>query len=860
MESKGPAEPTRSAETAKVDKVKEAKLDETAEKRKEGEQQKKDDEKRKREEDLRVRSAYLDWCMKFNKKPDMARIKQFRSNYLMIEGMAQKEGKEIKLNEYADCSPAEYEREIKLIEAKNKQEQGNSKQEGKTTPDNGSFHSDTDAESKAKPIDPSLSSQDESQVSEADAAPSGKDKISNLTGEWWKSSVPVGHGNGGKEPEKEWWKGLEGLDESMLGLDQSGGSGKGGGEDERFLSGGGVAGISEEDQATIAGADDSETRRRVRSAYSDWCKTFGKKPDEGRFPKFKSNYLIMERIAMEQGREVTLNEFADCTPDEYRKAHQGKRGKLNNKIEDSAQRKERLRRGREEKEARLEQLRKEQEEEASRTRRLSDRRRSVNSTEKQSDDQVVDESEIIAEVQRLAVRKAEDAAKRVEAARKLKGQSISANAPTNVFTTRSSDRSLDELRFERSDGDSRKVLKRSINVKAQRDMEKGNASSESQKLFNPEQQLKVDQRRFEDRIRKVSGRSKVEVHEGRNRASTGSPIMDRNSSQPVVKPPQSREPRAFPPRPSFTPPQQLNDNDSLSTTSDKRFLDENIWRDQYDLEDHNRGPSRFKQNIMKLRREMEPGYGPPFREPPEGPIVGPPGDRDDFMMVESEEALIDRFDDMSGYTAPRNYVSGVVSPEDGSRYEDPYFMDVPEEDGLEYPTPEVSPPSFLNQESYSYSEEWSGLDNDEATDGPSNSRDEKHALNENWSPEHGNSFGSGGNMMNQGASYLDKLSKSVQPSPPGINRGSSYLNDLSRQQHHPGAGMGVGSTDFPERIRAAYRDWCQYYGKAYNEGRLRIFAANFLAVEKYHRETGVSLILNELADMTSEEYQNRKIQ
>jgi hypothetical protein len=69
-----------------------------------------------------------------------------------------------------------------------------------------------------------------------------------------------------------------------------------------------------------------------------------------------------------------------------------------------------------------------------------------------------------------------------------------------------------------------------------------------------------------------------------------------------------------------------------------------------------------------------------------------------------------------------------------------------------------------------------------------------------------------------------------------------------------------GNAEFPERIQAAYVDWCQYYGKTYNEGRLRIFAANFLAVEKYHRETGVSLILNELADMTSDEFQRRKME
>ena len=66
--------------------------------------------------------------------------------------------------------------------------------------------------------------------------------------------------------------------------------------------------------------DDPEVRRRVRSAYSNWCREYNKETDESRFPRFKTNYLKMEQMAWEQGSEITLNEFADCSPEEYRNA------------------------------------------------------------------------------------------------------------------------------------------------------------------------------------------------------------------------------------------------------------------------------------------------------------------------------------------------------------------------------------------------------------------------------------------------------------------------------------------------------------------------------------------------------------
>lgn len=56
---------------------------------------------------------------------------------------------------------------------------------------------------------------------------------------------------------------------------------------------------------------------RVRSAYLGWCKEYEKTPDESRFPTFSSNFLEMEAFAKNQGKQMALNEYADCTEDEY---------------------------------------------------------------------------------------------------------------------------------------------------------------------------------------------------------------------------------------------------------------------------------------------------------------------------------------------------------------------------------------------------------------------------------------------------------------------------------------------------------------------------------------------------------------
>jgi hypothetical protein len=56
---------------------------------------------------------------------------------------------------------------------------------------------------------------------------------------------------------------------------------------------------------------------RVRASYMDWCKEFKKKQDEKRFQQFSANFLTMEDYANKSGEAMKLNEYADCTKEEY---------------------------------------------------------------------------------------------------------------------------------------------------------------------------------------------------------------------------------------------------------------------------------------------------------------------------------------------------------------------------------------------------------------------------------------------------------------------------------------------------------------------------------------------------------------
>jgi len=71
-----------------------------------------------------------------------------------------------------------------------------------------------------------------------------------------------------------------------------------------------------EDGSMIDG-DNLAREARVRSAYLEWCREYGKESDEARFEQFFTNFLEMEEYAKETGKEMSLNEYADCTETEY---------------------------------------------------------------------------------------------------------------------------------------------------------------------------------------------------------------------------------------------------------------------------------------------------------------------------------------------------------------------------------------------------------------------------------------------------------------------------------------------------------------------------------------------------------------
>lgn len=63
--------------------------------------------------------------------------------------------------------------------------------------------------------------------------------------------------------------------------------------------------------------DNLAREARVREAYFKWCTLWNKNPDESRFRSFSNNFLLMEQYAKESSKEMTLNQYADFTKQEY---------------------------------------------------------------------------------------------------------------------------------------------------------------------------------------------------------------------------------------------------------------------------------------------------------------------------------------------------------------------------------------------------------------------------------------------------------------------------------------------------------------------------------------------------------------
>jgi len=345
------------------------------------------------------------------------------------------------------------------------------------------------------------------------------------------------------------------------------------------------------------------------------------------------------------------------------------------------------------------------------------------------------------------------------------------------------------------------------------------------------------------------------------------PDFEREETQPVVKPPNAKPKNPFQTRPTFTSPPK---GSTVSETDGERGISEyssTSWQNQGVetpfVTDGGSSSSSHQNTSREQDNSPQNGSNYQMQSPPSSVNESLNGS----VSSESEETSIGNFGNLPAFvdsiphsTSDPN--SSVEEPESdiASNYDASYFMNVPNNS-------EEEPQSFDYIQNWSSSNQGFSEQTNPALDDPSlgNNADNGSAWyegngaqgNANASPA--NPFSTRASMMNKGASYLENLSKSEASGSSGsITGGGSYSGTPPRENLQQQENAAQPDTTYPERIKAAYRDWCQYYGKEYNETRLGTFSSNFLAVERYHRETGVSLILNELADMTSEEFQQNK--
>jgi len=332
-------------------------------------------------------------------------------------------------------------------------------------------------------------------------------------------------------------------------------------------------------------------------------------------------------------------------------------------------------------------------------------------------------------------------------------------------------------------------------------------------------------------------------------SATAPPEIDTEEMQPLVKPPNINGKNPFQQRPAFTSPSK---GSAISNTNENIDSDEYSpisWQDQEE-------EGSFQANASSPSGSK---FANPMRSAPSTATEIPNGS----TSSENEEVPIERFNSSPSfvYNAPITMSDLDSSPQKPeadsvSKYDSSYFMNIPSNS-------DEKPQSFDYIQKWAENNQDLSKQTDEALDEPSV---------ENGNSNSGTWYGSNEPptttskpstntkpVSRKGTSYLDNYSKrdaSVRPN--RTNDAVSFSGGSSREQPSQQSSSSQSGTVYPDRIKAAYRDWCQYYGKEYNETRLRTFSSNFLAVEKYHRETGVSLILNELADMTSEEFKQNK--
>lgn len=238
--------------------------------------------------DAAARLAYDDWCKTYGKSFDAARYEVFKENYEAITVMnvaAKKAAREsgddnpslLALNEYADYTAEEYEA------AMNGEENPSSSDVLEQVAE--ATESQAAASSALQEAADALSEEEQVSLALCRSAINQECPSSRL-----RPFVSIVEQ---KLAEK---LGLDSVEELEAAIDSMEGIAPDGGKLE---------------------GDNLAREARVRSAYLNWCKEYGKGPDESRFQQFSTNYLEMEEYAKETGKEMALNEYADCTEEEY---------------------------------------------------------------------------------------------------------------------------------------------------------------------------------------------------------------------------------------------------------------------------------------------------------------------------------------------------------------------------------------------------------------------------------------------------------------------------------------------------------------------------------------------------------------
>ncbi|KAL3914589.1 MAG: hypothetical protein SGARI_000044 [Bacillariaceae sp.] len=234
--------------------------------------------------------AYSEWIAQYDRPYDAKRYEVFKSNYLAITVMnvsTKKQAREsgddspslLTLNEYADCTAEEYEAAMNG---------GSSSSDESSTGDIlGEAVAAAESQSAASNA---LQDAADALAEEEEVRKDAKHQTDIIE---FSSCVLCTVVLTFKLAAQ---LGMESVDELEAAIDA-------------------MEGISEE--GTAIDGDILAREARVRSAYLEWCKEYGKEKDEARFPQFYDNFLEMEEYAKDSGKEMVLNEFADFTEAEY---------------------------------------------------------------------------------------------------------------------------------------------------------------------------------------------------------------------------------------------------------------------------------------------------------------------------------------------------------------------------------------------------------------------------------------------------------------------------------------------------------------------------------------------------------------